>query len=56
MAETGINQNPRDQPTSEDMVWRLPPVLQGSREDPERKAAMEAIGESNRMTLKFRKP
>jgi predicted methyltransferase len=50
------NQNPKDQPTTDEQVWRLPPVLQGSRNDPERKAEMEAIGESNRMTLKFRKP
>ena len=27
-----------------------------SQNDPELRAEMEAIGESNRMTLKFRKP
>mgnify|MGYP000007617797 FL=1 len=36
--------------------WRLPPTLATTRDDPDGRAAMEAIGESNRMTLKFRKP
>jgi predicted methyltransferase len=30
--------------------------LAGSKDDAERAAAMQAIGESNRMTLKFMKP
>ncbi|MBB5518640.1 class I SAM-dependent methyltransferase [Amphiplicatus metriothermophilus] len=51
-----INANPNDQPTTDDIVWRLPPTLGTSREDPELRAQMEAIGESDRMTLKFRKP
>ena len=51
-----INQNPNDQPTETDIVWRLPPSFQTSRDNPELKARMEEIGESNRMTLKFRKP
>ena len=51
-----INANPDDQPGPEDVVWRLPPSLATTREDPEGQAAMRAIGESNRMTLKFRKP
>jgi predicted methyltransferase len=51
-----INENPLDQATTGDVVWRLPPSLGTSREDPELRARMEAIGESNRMTLKFRKP
>lgn len=51
-----INANPNDQPGSDDVVWRLPPTLGTSREDPELRARMEAIGESDRMTLKFRKP
>lgn len=55
-AESDINENPADQPGADDVVWRLPPSLRGSDEDPERKAAMQAIGESNRMTLRFRKP
>lgn len=56
VAESDINENDRDQPTADDIVWRLPPSLSTSREDPELRAEMEAIGESNRMTLKFRKP
>lgn len=51
-----INQNPADQPGAEDIVWRLPPTLMTSRDDPEAREKMESIGESNRMTLKFRKP
>jgi predicted methyltransferase len=51
-----INQNERDRPTESEVVWRLPPSLSTSRNDAELRAAMEAIGESNRMTLKFRKP
>ena len=51
-----INANPRDMPSGDDIVWRLPPSLSGSRDDAEKKAEMEAIGESNRMTLRFRKP
>ena len=51
-----INANDKDQPTADDIVWRLPPSLDTSREDPELRAQLEAVGESNRMTLKFRKP
>lgn len=56
VAESDINANPKDQPTTDDIVWRLPPSLATSREDEALRAEMEAIGESNRMTLKFRKP
>lgn len=56
VADSDINANPADQPTTDDAVWRLPPSLSGSQDDAEQRAAMEAIGESNRMTLKFRKP
>lgn len=51
-----INANPNDMPGADDVVWRLPPSLATSRENPELRAQMEAIGESNRMTLRFRKP
>ena len=51
-----VNENPADQPTAEEVVWRLPPSLRGSDDNEEQKAAMLAIGESNRMTLKFTKP
>lgn len=54
--ESDINQNPADQPGEGDVVWRLPPTMATTRDNPEGRAAMEAIGESNRMTLKFRKP
>ncbi len=56
VASSEINANPKDQPTAEDFVWRLPPTLATSREDEALKAEMEAIGESDRMTLLFRKP
>lgn len=51
-----INNNELDQAKSGDIVWRLPPGLANSKEDPGLAAQMNAIGESNRMTLKFRKP
>jgi len=53
--ESAINENTKDIPSNDDIVWRLPPSLGTSREDPELKAKMEAIGESNRMTLLFKK-
>lgn len=56
VASSEINANPKDKPGEEDIVWRLPPSLATSRDDPEKAAEMEAIGESDRMTLKFRKP
>jgi len=56
VAESAINTNPKDQPGEEDVVWRLPPSFGTSQDDPELKAEMQALGESNRMTLRFRKP
>jgi len=56
VAASDINANEKDQPSTEDIVWRLPPSLATSRDNPELKAEMEAVGESNRMTLKFKKP
>jgi len=47
-----INANPNDNPTTDDIVWRLPPSYGGGEDT---KAAMDAIGESDRMTLRFRK-
>jgi predicted methyltransferase len=55
VATSEINANPLDQPGAEDNVWRLPPTLRTSTDDPELRAAMEAIGETDRMTLLFRK-
>ena len=56
VADNDINDNPKDQAGEGDIVWRLPPTLATSRGNPELRAEMEAIGESKRMTLKFRKP
>jgi predicted methyltransferase len=56
LGDSDINVNPLDQPTSEDIVWRLPPTLSGSADNPELAEQMSAIGESSRMTLLFKKP
>ncbi|WP_376694859.1 class I SAM-dependent methyltransferase [Wenzhouxiangella sp. EGI_FJ10305] len=57
--ESDINSNSDDRPSADEVVWRLPPSLRVP-EDAENAEALkgqyEAIGESNRMTLKFRKP
>ena len=55
VASSEINANSKDKPTEDDIVWRLPPSLNGSSDDPEKRAAMMAIGESDRMTLLFKK-
>ena len=56
VADSDINLNEKDQPTAEDIVWRLPPSLATSKDNEELKSSMISIGESNRMTLKFKKP
>ncbi len=59
VAESDVNTNPNDQPSSDEAVWRLPPSLRlpENAENPDTlRAEYEAIGESHRMTLKFRKP
>ncbi len=48
-----VNANPKDTANHEKGVWTLPPVL--ANKDKDREKYM-AIGESDRMTLKFRKP
>ncbi|MCC6297343.1 MAG: methyltransferase, partial [Pseudomonadales bacterium] len=48
-----LNANPRDDADHPQGVWSLPPVLRGGEVDRERYLA---IGESDRMTLKFVKP
>ena len=53
--ESDVNLNPADQPVAGDIVWRLPPSLATSREDPELRKRLQDIGESTRMTLLFRK-
>lgn len=55
VAKSDVNKNPKDKPTAEEIVWRLPPSFNGSRDDEEKRKAMAAIGESNRMTLLFKK-
>jgi len=54
--QSDVNLNAKDQPGEDDFVWRLPPSLATSKDNAELKATMLEIGESNRMTLKFRKP
>ena len=56
VASSDVNANSKDQPAAEDIVWRLPPSLRGAKDNAELTAKMLAIGESNRMTLKFKKP
>ena len=48
-----INANPRDTKDHPNGVWTLPPV---NRHDAADAARYQAIGESDRMTLRFRKP
>lgn len=55
VAESAINENPKDLPGEKDFVWRLPPTLSLEDDSEESVNAMRAIGESNRMTLLFRK-
>ena len=52
-ARSEINANPRDTKDYEKGVWTLPPVLTEGDKD---RARYVAIGESDRMTLKFVKP
>lgn len=56
VAASPVNHNHRDQPGENDVVWRLPPTMATSRDNPELQEQMKAIGESHRMTLKFVKP
>ena len=56
VGSSDVNTNAKDQPTEDDIVWRLPPSLSTSRENPELAAKLREVGESNRMTLLFRKP
>ncbi|MDJ0920847.1 MAG: hypothetical protein QNI84_06935 [Henriciella sp.] len=51
-----INANPADVPSETDIVWRLPPSLMTTEEGTPEEEALKAIGESDRMTLKFVKP
>ena len=55
-AKSNVNANSKDMPGSEQIVWRLPPARNGTEEGTPERAAIDAIGESDRMTLKFVKP
>lgn len=50
-ASSEVNANPRDSTDHPNGVWSLPPSLRSGDED-----KYKAIGESDRMTLRFRKP
>jgi predicted methyltransferase len=52
-ARSEINANPKDTKDYEQGVWALPPTYRAGTRD---RAKYEAIGESDRFTLKFRKP
>jgi len=52
-AQSDINANPRDTADHPNGVWTLPP---GNDHDAADDAKYQAIGESDRMTLRFRKP
>lgn len=53
VATSEINANPKDTTDHPEGVWTLPPTLRLGEQDREKYLA---IGESDRMTLKFRKP
>ena len=53
--ESDVNKNAKDQPGEKDIVWRLPPRLTTSKDDEALKQQYTDIGESNRMTLLFKK-
>jgi predicted methyltransferase len=59
-ARSEINANPRDTRNHPFGVWTLPPIRRASQDGrtltPAERAAFDAIGESDRMTLRFRKP
>ena len=44
-----VNANPRDTANHAEGAWEMPPVLRTKRED------LKGLGESDRMTLLFRK-
>ncbi len=50
-----INANPRDPANWETGVWSLPPSYNGAREGTSEYRRRTQIGESDRMTLLFRK-
>ena len=55
VGKSEVNANPKDPANWETGVWTLPPAYRGAGEDAARRAELDAIGESDRMTLLFRK-
>jgi predicted methyltransferase len=53
IGESEINANPRDSADHPNGVWSLPPTFRGGDADRDK---LLAIGESDRFTLRFRKP
>jgi predicted methyltransferase len=53
VGESDVNANPKDTADHPHGVWSLPPSLRGGDVDRDK---FVAIGESDRFTLKFRKP
>ena len=53
IGKSEVNANPKDTADHPNGVWSLPPTLQGGDTDREK---FLAIGESDRFTLRFRKP
>ena len=53
VASSPVNNNPKDTKDHPEGVWTLPPTLELGDQD---RAKYQAIGESDRMTLKFIKP
>lgn len=53
IGQSEINANPKDTADHPNGVWSLPPTLEGGDTDREK---FVAIGESDRFTLRFRKP
>ncbi len=54
VAQSEVNANPKDSADHPGGVWNLPPTLRNVADDEREKYSK--IGESDRMTLKFRKP
>jgi len=55
VGQSEINANPKDPANWEGGVWTLPPSYRGAPEGSPRRAELDAVGESDRMTLLFRK-
>lgn len=56
VGQSDINSNHKDQANVGDSVWRLAPSLRSKKTTPAEKQRLIETGESNRMTLLFKKP